>query len=73
MILSDIVASGVQAIERKDFHLACLIPRAGQASLRKDLDAQVAMWLEKGYDEHMHPLRLTVYSLLAGRLMSLQQ
>jgi hypothetical protein len=50
-----------------------MIPRAGQASLRKDLDAQVAVWLEKGFEEHMHPLRFTVYSLLAGRLGSLQQ
>jgi hypothetical protein len=62
-----------QALEKRDFHLACMIPRAGQASLRKDLDAQVAVWLEKGFEEHMHPLRFTVYSLLAGRLGSLQQ
>jgi nuclear pore complex protein Nup98-Nup96 len=61
------------ALEKRDFHLACMIPRAGQASLRKDLDAQVAVWLEKGFEEHMHPLRFTVYSLLAGRLGSLQQ
>ncbi|KXZ47639.1 hypothetical protein GPECTOR_34g798 [Gonium pectorale] len=69
-----LAAAAGAAVAAGDPRLAVLIARAGsRSSARAQLDEQLKVWRQSGFDEAIQPERLAAYGLLAGQVLETQR
>ncbi|PNW86453.1 hypothetical protein CHLRE_02g086887v5 [Chlamydomonas reinhardtii] len=69
-----LAAAAGAAVAAGDTRLALLISRAGgRSSAKQQLAAQLTLWRQQGFSEHIAPERLAAYHLMAGQVLETQR
>ncbi|KAG2435206.1 hypothetical protein HXX76_007289 [Chlamydomonas incerta] len=69
-----LAAAAGAAVAAGDTRLALLISRAGgRSSAKQQLAAQLTLWQQQGFSEHIAPERLAAYHLMAGQVLETQR